>query len=199
MRIYFFRNEVDYNNNHIRNSNVIPKENKNESSQLEELFRNLDIDAVQGVEYLVNYQKELVNYPRSVSFYQAKSDDRGRQIIETLSNSNKKVNRFIYFCEMLENFRILYKKIDRIIKNLKAFLDGTPISYNTESSGDSWLITFTYHHSTHKVTMDLNTEHSTKSSSTQLLEGITFGAIISIIVMTALFLVLRKGRGKTDT
>ncbi len=107
----------------IRNSNIIPKENKNDNSQLEELYRNLDIDAVQGVEYLVNYQKELVSYPRSITFYQAKSDDRGRQIIETLSNGNKKVNRFIYLSEMLENFRILYKKIDKIIKNLKAFLD----------------------------------------------------------------------------
>jgi hypothetical protein len=107
----------------IRNSNIIPKENKSENSQLEELFRNLDIDAVQGVEYLANYQKELMSYPRSITFYQAKSDDRGRQIIEALSGGNKKVNRFIYLSEMLENFRFLYKKMDTIIKNLKAFLE----------------------------------------------------------------------------
>lgn len=107
----------------IRNSNIIPKENKMENNQLEDVFRNLDIDAIQGVENLVNYQKELVNYPRSITFYQAKSDDRGRHIIETLSSSNKKVNRFIYLSEMLENIRILYKNMDKIIKNLKTFLD----------------------------------------------------------------------------
>ena len=112
----------------IRNSNIIPKENKMESNQLEDIFRNLDIDAIQGVENLVNYQKELVNYPRSITFYQAKSDDRGRHIIETLASSNKKVNRFIYLSEMLENIRILYKNMDKIIKNLKSFLDAS----NTE-------------------------------------------------------------------
>ena len=112
----------------VRNSNIIPKENKTESNQLEDIFRNFDIDAIQAAEDLINYQKELINYPRSNSYYQAKMDDRGREIFQTLASSNKKVMRFIYLVEMLENIRRLYKNIDKAIRNLKTFLE----NYNPE-------------------------------------------------------------------
>ena len=69
----------------IRNSNIIPKDNKTESNQMEDMFRNLEIDGIQGIDNLLNYQKELVSYPRSLTYYQAKMDDRGREIIETLA------------------------------------------------------------------------------------------------------------------
>jgi len=120
----------------IKNSNIIPIENKTESNQLEDIFRNLDIDVIQGVDNLLNYQKELISYPRSVSYYQAKMDDRGREIIETLASSNKKVIRFIYLTEMLENIRILYKNFEKFLKLLKAFLDET----NTEDM--KWITSY---------------------------------------------------------
>ncbi len=107
----------------IRNSNVITKENKTESNQLEDIFRNIDIDGMQGIDNLVNYQKELINYPRSLTYYQAKMDDRGRAIIDTLASGNRKVIRFIYLAEMLDNITRLYRNIDRMIKALKAFFD----------------------------------------------------------------------------
>src|SRR3990172_718642 len=99
----------------IRNSNFVTKDNKTESNQLEDIFRNLEIDGMQGVDNIINYQKELINYPRSLTYYQAKMDDRGREIIDTLASSNKKVIRFIYLAEMLDNIRRLYKSIDKMI------------------------------------------------------------------------------------
>jgi hypothetical protein len=107
----------------IRNSNFIPKDNKTESNQIEDLFRNLEIDGIQGVDNLLNYQKELASYPRSLTYYQAKMDDRGREIIDRLAASGRKVMRFIYLAEMLENIRALYKNIDKMIRKLIAFLD----------------------------------------------------------------------------
>jgi hypothetical protein len=107
----------------IRNSNIIIKENKTESNQLEDMFRNLEIDGIQGVDNLLNYQKELINYPRSLTYYQAKMDDRGRIIIEALANNNQKVIRFIYLAEMLDNIKILYKSIEKMIKKLKNFIE----------------------------------------------------------------------------
>lgn len=107
----------------IRNSNIIPKDNKTESNQLEDLFRNLEIDGIQGADNLLNYQKELASYPRSLTYYQAKMDDRGREIIETLASSNRKVMRFIYLAEMMENVKLLYKNIEKMIKKLMAFLE----------------------------------------------------------------------------
>jgi hypothetical protein len=107
----------------IRNSNVISKDNKMESNQLEDIFRNLEIDGIQGFENIMSYQKELINYPRSLTYYQAKMDDRAREIIDILANSNRKVIRFIYLAEMLDNIRILYKNVERMIRSLKTFLD----------------------------------------------------------------------------
>lgn len=107
----------------IRNSNIISKENKTESNQLEDIFRNLEIDGIQGADNMVNYQKELASYPRSLSYYQAKMDDRSRDIIEKLASNNRKVIKFIYHAEMLDNIRNLYRTIDRNIKNIKSFLD----------------------------------------------------------------------------
>jgi hypothetical protein len=107
----------------IRNSNMISKDNKTESNQMEDIFRNLEIDGIQGVENLLNYQRELVSYPRSLTYYQAKMDDRGRDIIDTLASSNRKVIRFVYLAEMLESIRTLYKNIDKMIKKLLEFIE----------------------------------------------------------------------------
>ncbi|MBN2158674.1 MAG: hypothetical protein JW807_04710 [Spirochaetes bacterium] len=107
----------------IRNSNIIPKDNKTESNQLEDIFRNIDIDGIQAFENLSNYQKELASYPRSLTYYQAKMDERGRTIIDTLAGSNRKVMRFIYLAEMLDNIRHLYKNIDQMTKQLRSFLE----------------------------------------------------------------------------
>ncbi|OHD64465.1 MAG: hypothetical protein A2176_11290 [Spirochaetes bacterium RBG_13_51_14] len=107
----------------IRNSNIIPKDDKTESNQMEDMFRNIEIDGIQGIDSLNNYQKELVSYPRSLTYYQAKMDNRGREIIETLAGSNRKVVRFIYLVEMLDNIRSLYKSTDKVIRVLKTFLE----------------------------------------------------------------------------
>ncbi len=107
----------------IRNSNIISKENKTDNTHLEDMFRNMDIDGMQPLENLANYQKELINYPRSLTYYQAKMDDKSREIIDTLVSSNRKVIRFIYLAEMLENTRMLYRSIEKLLKNLKQFLE----------------------------------------------------------------------------
>jgi hypothetical protein len=47
----------------IKNSNIFPKENKNESVELENIFRNMEIDGIQQFEKVENYEKELTHYP----------------------------------------------------------------------------------------------------------------------------------------
>jgi len=106
----------------IRNSNIIPKDNKTESNQMEDIFRNIDIDCIQGIDSLLSYQKELVEYPRSLAYYQSKMDDRARQITETLAVSNRKVLRFIYLAEILESLRHLCRMISNLLRNLNEFL-----------------------------------------------------------------------------
>ncbi|MBN2080547.1 MAG: hypothetical protein JW838_16380 [Spirochaetes bacterium] len=107
----------------IRNSNIVLKEQKTESNQLDDIFRNLEIDGIQAAENLASYQKELINYPRSLTYYQAKMDERGRSIIETLAGSDRKVMRFIYLAEMLDNIRMLYGTIGKSVRSIKSFLE----------------------------------------------------------------------------
>lgn len=102
----------------IKKSNVIPRENKNDSVILDDLFRNIDIDGIQQMEKLENYQKELTSYPRSITYYQAKLDDHGRAIIDNLAGSTAKIMRFIYLYEMKNMSDELYRTLLRLLMDL---------------------------------------------------------------------------------
>ncbi len=104
----------------IKNSNVFPKENKQDSIELENVFRNLEIDGDQGFDNVENYQKELTGYPRSISYYQAKIDNRGNQTIEALGDDKERIMKFVYIYEMYTSISGLYKSILRIMTELKA-------------------------------------------------------------------------------
>ena len=41
------------------------------------------------------------------------------------------------------------------ISTLKTYIDGNQIAFNSESQADSWLISFTYSHSQHTITMSI--------------------------------------------
>jgi peptidoglycan/xylan/chitin deacetylase (PgdA/CDA1 family)/PKD repeat protein len=42
------------------------------------------------------------------------------------------------------------------VTNLKVFLDEKPLQYSVTETGDSWVVSFTYTHSTHYITLALN-------------------------------------------
>ena len=83
---------------------------------------------------------------------------------------------------------------------LQVLLDNEPLQYNPESIGDSWLLTFTYHHSSHKVTVNLSEQLTAPSVTNQSEDSIAYGAIavLSIIVAVAVLLIVRtKNRKNT--
>lgn len=80
------------------------------------------------------------------------------------------------------------------VSSLKIFLDGNPISYHVELYEDSWLVTFTYHHSAHNLIIDLKSLASTKLDIMQLLQGVAYGITISISVIILIFLILRRNK-----
>lgn len=106
----------------IKKSNVISRDNKNDSVILEDLFRNIDIDGIQQMEKLENYQKELTNYPRSITYYQAKLDDRGRHMIDALAGSTSKIMRFIYLYEMKNQSSDAYRILLRLSNDIYEYL-----------------------------------------------------------------------------
>jgi hypothetical protein len=46
-------------------------------------------------------------------------------------------------------------------ENLQVFIDGNQINYTVASGGDSWIVSFSYHHSTHQISMLIETNVST--------------------------------------
>ena len=80
---------------------------------------------------------------------------------------------------------------------IKAYIDGDSATYTVSSTADSWILHFSYHHSTHQVTIDLRTASKTPLNINQVLQGVTIGAIISLSTIAGLLLILKKDRSKT--
>ncbi len=108
--------------NNINKSNIFPKENKNISIELEDIFRSIEIDAVQRFEKILTYQRELTNYPRSVLHYQSKMDKQGRDIIDRISANSEKTMEFIYYYEMINSIKDVYRHLQKLIGNLLNFI-----------------------------------------------------------------------------
>lgn len=106
----------------IRNANILSRDNKSESSEIEEIFRNIEIDVIHGFEVAENYQKELVQYPRSITYYQAKMDTRGREVVDALAGDQKRIMRFIYLYEMLGTIKPVYRTMSDLLKKLNEFM-----------------------------------------------------------------------------
>ncbi|MCW4006043.1 MAG: InlB B-repeat-containing protein [Candidatus Bathyarchaeota archaeon] len=53
---------------------------------------------------------------------------------------------------------VIPKTMDVNISALQVFIDGNPIAYTQDSQDDSWIVSFTYSHSTHQVSIDLNSD-----------------------------------------
>jgi hypothetical protein len=53
------------------------------------------------------------------------------------------------------NFYVAKSLISNV-NHLNVYLDGSKVPYTVETQGDCWLVSFTYHHSSHRVTIQLN-------------------------------------------
>jgi hypothetical protein len=79
--------------------------------------------------------------------------------------------------------------------SLKVYFDQKLLQPATQSAGDSWLVSFTYHHSSHFVTLVLNSGKLNIDARTQnlyyVIAGVA-GAILAIVVV----MVLLKSKSK---
>jgi hypothetical protein len=51
------------------------------------------------------------------------------------------------------------------VQNVKVYLDGSQLNVNISSDQDSWLLYFTYHHSSHRIIIDLSPQDSVAPES----------------------------------
>jgi len=105
----------------IKNSNVVKETNREESSYLNDIFRNLDIDGVQRIDKVINDHKELQSYPRSLIYYISKLDTRSKNIVDALGGDSAKM-RFIFLAEMFFSVRNLYRTLQKVLKEFNDFL-----------------------------------------------------------------------------
>lgn len=121
----------------VKNSNIVPANDKMGSTYLIDVFRNIDLDGVQRIDAMLNSHKELVSYPRSIVYYVAKLDTRSKNIVDALDTDSRKM-RFIYLSEMYFSIRNLYRSLKTTLNELKDFLSeyeekhAGKISYNEE-------------------------------------------------------------------
>jgi hypothetical protein len=80
--------------------------------------------------------------------------------------------------------------------SLKVYLDGNQLVYTTQSQGHSWLVSFSYHHSTHQVTINLGSAYTSSPSFIQSQLGtlIIIGAAIVVTAIVAVLIILKKSK-----
>lgn len=129
----------------IKNSNIISTTDKTDSTTLDDHFRSIDLDGIQKIEKIEKYHKELTEYPRSITYYQAKLDKQAKEQIDKLSTSKDKMMKFIYYYEMHSQLSDFYKSIGKFITNLRDFIETKDIEelslskYENQSFEDAML------------------------------------------------------------
>ena len=104
-------------------SDVFTRENKMESTAIDDLSRHIEIDCIQQLEKLDNYYRELINYPRTITYYQAKVDNEGKNLIDSMSGLKKeKIMKFIFYYEMSVTIKRVYSNIRKHIGSLDEFV-----------------------------------------------------------------------------
>ena len=78
------------------------------------------------------------------------------------------------------------------VSGLTVSLTGNPISYNVESLGNAWLVSFSYQTGTNEVTMGINAADSFVVNGNQFAQWIPYGVIIVLIAIIAVLLAARK-------
>ena len=80
------------------------------------------------------------------------------------------------------------------ISQLKAYVDGNQISFNSKSQSESWLISFSYSHSQHQITLTI--DDATEINTSTLSQWIIYVAPIAVIAAIAAVTFAFKRRNK---
>jgi hypothetical protein len=86
------------------------------------------------------------------------------------------------------------KTIIQDSSNIKVYLDGNNVDYTAASTEDSWLLHFTYQHSTHEVTVNL--ANSTLLGGNQLGNWVIY-IVIAFVVIAIVGVIIALKRKKT--
>jgi len=74
------------------------------------------------------------------------------------------------------------------------YLDGEQVQYLAKETTDSWLLHFTYQHSTHEVTLQLNSTSTNSTSQSQYVMYATVGVVIAVGLIAATFVLKKRNK-----
>ena len=83
------------------------------------------------------------------------------------------------------------------VEKLQTYIDGKQLAYSVTSSGDSWVYNFNYSHSTHQISMKLNTAQSPLPSGNEIIL-IAIIATLGATVAFEVYSVIRKNKVKSE-
>jgi hypothetical protein len=83
------------------------------------------------------------------------------------------------------------------VSSLKVYLDQNQLSYTYRDSGDSWVVLFSYDHSTHTVTVDLSSQTAAVGDNNRGELLILEFAVTAVIIIAVVALVLLRRRKKS--
>jgi hypothetical protein len=86
------------------------------------------------------------------------------------------------------------KSLINDISDLTVYVDETQITYSSESQTDSWILSFTYSHSTHKIVIDLSAASSETDETPADFTLIIIIAIAIVVAVAAATLILKRKR-----
>lgn len=109
----------------IGSSNIVSRDDRDLTNRLDELLRNLEIDAIQKMDKATAYYRELTEYPRGIGFYTGRFDENAKNLIEEMYSDEKKMNYIVYY-EMNETLVDLYRKTLLMLKDLLNFMEKLP-------------------------------------------------------------------------
>ena len=95
------------------------------SEPLSEAFRKVDVDGIQRSENAINYYKELMAYPRPVSYYISRMPAEQKAKLDSVEGDDEKMV-FVRRWETQTSFRDTYAKILETTEQLLSVLNGVP-------------------------------------------------------------------------
>jgi parallel beta-helix repeat protein len=98
---------------------------------------------------------------------------------------------------------VIPKTLISDISSLKVCVDGSQLSFNSISQTDSWVISFTYQHSSHEISLNMSSGSSSSSGENlfcDILPYVTLAAITAVIAAVLVSIRNKKsnGEGKLD-
>jgi hypothetical protein len=105
----------------IKNSKIVLETDRMDYNVQNAHFRDLEVEGIRKIEKLLDSQKELASYPRSISYYQSKLDGPGRKIFDELGDDARRM-KFIYYWEMYTSIKQLYTVLYKALMDMDFFL-----------------------------------------------------------------------------